>query len=123
ELPNKIGLGRDDYFTVQQIYRGWAIPGAIFDPGALITTLILTVLVRHERRHFALALIAFLCIAGTLAVFFTFTFPVNQATDNWTALPQDWQRLRAQWEYSHAAGAGLTLVAFAALALSAAARD
>lgn len=24
ELPNKINLGREDYLTVQQIYRGWA---------------------------------------------------------------------------------------------------
>lgn len=25
ELPNKIGLPREDYLTVQQIYRGWAL--------------------------------------------------------------------------------------------------
>ena len=27
ELPNKIGLSRDDYLIVQQIYRGWALLG------------------------------------------------------------------------------------------------
>jgi hypothetical protein len=25
ELPNKINLSRDDYLTVQQIYKGWAL--------------------------------------------------------------------------------------------------
>ena len=27
ELPNKIHLSREDYLTVQQIYRGWALLG------------------------------------------------------------------------------------------------
>lgn len=61
------------------------------------------------------ALIAFLCIAGTQIVFWTFTFPANQATDNWTVLPEHWEKLRRQWEYSHAAGAGLDLIALIAL--------
>ncbi len=29
ELPNKIGLSREDYFTVQAIYRGWALLGVV----------------------------------------------------------------------------------------------
>jgi hypothetical protein len=28
ELPNKIGLSRDNYLVVQQIYRGWALSGS-----------------------------------------------------------------------------------------------
>ncbi|MGE0650765.1 MAG: hypothetical protein AB7P12_03310 [Alphaproteobacteria bacterium] len=28
ELPNKIGLPADAYFTVQQNYRGWALLGS-----------------------------------------------------------------------------------------------
>ncbi len=43
ELPNKMGLSRDDYLTVQQIYRGWALLG-IAVVGALISTAALTVL-------------------------------------------------------------------------------
>ena len=27
ELPNKMNLSREDYLTVQQIYRGWALQG------------------------------------------------------------------------------------------------
>ncbi len=114
ELPNKIGLSRDDYLTVQQIYRGWALLGIVV-LGALVSTLTLTILSRYRPRQFALALAAFLCVVGTQVVFWTFTYPTNQATRNWTVLPADWEPLRAQWEYSHAAGALLNLAALVLL--------
>ncbi|NMG53321.1 membrane protein [Aromatoleum aromaticum] len=117
ELPNKIGLTRDDYLTVQQIYRGWALLGFVV-AGALLSTLILTVMVRKRRKEFMLALVGFACILATQVVFWTFTFPTNQATSNWTVLPEDWMALRAQWEYSHAASAALNLVALIALIAS-----
>jgi ribose/xylose/arabinose/galactoside ABC-type transport system permease subunit len=117
ELPNKINLSREDYLTVQQIYRGWALLGIVV-AGALVSTLILTILARRERRPFIFSLLAFLCIVGTQVVFWTYTYPANQATNNWTMLPENWAALRRQWEYSHAAGAGLNLVAFSALVLS-----
>ena len=44
-------------------------------------------------------------------IFWTFTYPANQQTANWTLLPDNWEDLRRQWEYSHAAGALLNLVA------------
>lgn len=122
ELPNKIGLSRDEYLTVQQIYRGWALLGSVVY-GALLSTLVLTIMVRGRRKAFGLALTGFLCIAGTQVVFWTFTFPANQATGNWTTLPESWMALRAQWEYSHAASAVLNLVALVALILSVLARD
>jgi hypothetical protein len=117
ELPNKIGLSRYDYFTVQQIYRGWALLGIVVF-GALIFTLALTILSRRRTRDFWLALTAFLCIVGTQIVFWTFTFPANQATINWTIVPENWEALRMQWEYSHAASAILNLTAMIALILS-----
>jgi ABC-type cobalamin transport system permease subunit len=122
ELPNKIGLARDDYLTVQQIYRGWALLGFVV-AGALLSTLILTIMVRKRPKQFALALVAFLCIVGTQIVFWTFTFPANQQTSNWTVLPENWMALRTQWEYSHAASAVLNLIALIALILSVLSRD
>ena len=111
ELPNKLGLSRDDYLTVQQIYRGWALLGIVV-LGALLSTLVLTILLRGRGRQFTLALMAFLCIAGTQVVFWTFTYPMNAQTANWTVLPQQgWEAMRAQWEFSHAASAGLHLAA------------
>jgi hypothetical protein len=122
ELPNKIGLSRDEYFTVQQIYSGWALLGIVVF-GALFSTLALAILVRKRRREFVPALIAFLFIAATQALFWTFTFPANEQTANWTVLPENWAALRVQWEYSHAASAVLNLTAFIAVILSVLARD
>ena len=122
ELPNKIGLSRDDYLIVQQIYRGWALLGFVV-AGALLSTLVLMIMVRGRRKAFVLTLVALLCIVSTQVVFWTFTYPANRQTDNWTVLPQSWMALRAQWEYSHAASAVLNLIALIALILSVLVRD
>ena len=110
ELPNKIGLPQDDYFVVQGIYRGWALFGAVIIPAAL-ANLALAILLRRDRRAFWLAFAAFLLIAASLAVFFTWTLPANQATANWSIAPANWATLRLQWEYSHAVNGVLTFAA------------
>ena len=117
ELPNMIGLGRDDYLTVLQIYSGWAMLGIVIF-AALLSSLILAILMRRDGWAFALVVIAFLCLAGGQVVFWRFTFPANAATQNWTALPENWMELRRNWEYSHAAGALLNLAAMVALIIS-----
>jgi hypothetical protein len=117
ELWNKIGLAQDAYFVVQSIYRGWALFGIVLF-GALGANLALTLMVRQRRGAFWLALLASLLVAATLLVFFTWTYPANQATSNWTEVPADWQELRLQWEYAHAANAILTFIALCAVTLS-----
>jgi uncharacterized membrane protein len=111
ELPNKIGLPKDQYFTVQAIYRGWALFGIPL-LGAVIADLAATILYRRQPGAFWLALLALILMAGSLAVFFTWTYPANQATANWTVAPENWQELRRQWEYSHAVNAVLTFFPF-----------
>jgi ABC-type cobalamin transport system permease subunit len=122
ELPGKIHLSRNEYLVVQQIYRGWALLGIVVF-GALLSTLALTILVRRRRKEFALALFALLCLIGAQVVFWVFTFPTNQETSNWIVLPEHWESLRAQWEYSHAVGALLNLTAFISLICSVLAKD
>jgi hypothetical protein len=117
ELPNKINLSRDDYLTVQQIYRGWALLGIVVF-GSLLSTLILTIMLRGSGLAFVFSLISFLCVLAALIVFFTYTFPANQATGNWTVLPENWQELRTRWEYSHAVGAVLNLIAMISLIIA-----
>ena len=117
ELPNKIGLPRDAYLTVQHIYNGWALLGFVVY-AAIFSTLALAIATRRRRGEFGLALTAFLCLVGTQVVFWTFTFPANRATGNWALLPENWMALRAQWEYSHAASAVLNLVALVAVILA-----
>lgn len=116
-LPNKIDLVRDQYFVVQNIYRGWALFGIVLF-GALITSLALALLVRGRGAPFVFALIAFGCITLSLVIFFVWTYPANHVTDNWTAVPANWEQLRRQWEYSHAANAMVTFAAFCAVTLS-----
>lgn len=117
ELPNKIVLSRKDYLTVQQIYRGWALLG-IAAIGALLGTAVLAWLQRGQGPPFYLVLVATACVTLSLIVFFSFTLPANNATRNWTTLPENWETLRRQWEYSHATGAILYFIALASLVLS-----
>jgi amino acid permease len=116
ELPNKIGLGAQDYLTVRN-YDNWWIVGMVV-PLAFVAVLALTIALRGTGAPFALALIALVLLAGELAVFWGATAPVNRATENWTMLPGNWQSLRAQWEYSHAARAVLYELALGALVMS-----
>lgn len=114
ELPGKIALDQNDYFVVQGIYAGWAlfvipILGAIAANFALF-------LVQRKRdprsAHFALASSALIVLS--LVVFFVWVFPGNQATDNWTVAPGNWEELRRSWEYGHAASAAIVFAALLA---------
>lgn len=117
ELPNKIDLPQDQYFTIQNIYRGWALFGIVLF-GAITASLALTILLRGHGAAFWLSFGAFLLILATLAIFFTWTYPANQATNNWTVVPTNWVALRTQWEYAHAVNAILTFVALCFTAAS-----
>ena len=118
EMPAKLTLSRNDYFTVQQIYRGWAYLGIVIF-AALATTATLAVLARHERALAFGGGAAALCIVLALVVFFSYTFPANQATVNWTTIPDNWSALRRQWEYAHAVEAILYFVALLSLVAAA----
>ncbi len=74
-------LSREDYRTVQQNYRGWELNG-FFVAGTLLSTLVLIIMVLKERQAFIFALIALLRISGTQVVFWTYTYPANQAINN-----------------------------------------
>jgi hypothetical protein len=117
EFPGKINLGAEQYFIVQSIYRGWSLFGIVL-VRALIANLALALLLRGRGAPFALALFGFFCIALTLVIFFIWIYPANQATNNWTMIPNGWEQLRRHWEYSHAANAVITFAAFCSVALS-----
>ena len=112
-----INLVAEQYFIVQNIYRGWSLFGVALI-GALIANLALALLLCGRGAPFLLALFAFLCIALTLVVFFIWTYAANQATNNWMMIPDNWEQLRREWEYSHAANAVVTFAALCSLTLS-----
>jgi hypothetical protein len=121
ELPNKINLPRDQYFVVQQIYRGWSGFGLVLvvQIAALLAAAYLS---RRESAVVVPTLLAILCVAAAQALFWLYTQPANAATMNWTTEPDDWEKLRRNWEYSHLAGAGLQLVGIACLTVAIMAR-
>ena len=116
-LANKIGLTAEQYYIAQGIYRGWNLLGLVLFP-AVLADLVLAIMHRRHAAPFRLALVAFLCLGAAIAVFFIWTEPANRATDYWTTIPANWETLRRQWEYSHAANAVLAFVALCATALS-----
>ena len=109
-LPAKIAMPEDPYFVVQQIYRGWALAGVVIFL-AIFANLLAALVTRESRRKWQLFGAAALLIAATLAVFFLWTYPANQATGNWTSVPKNWEQLRTSWEYSHAANAAISFLA------------
>ena len=110
-MPNKMAMAQAAYFVAQQVYAGWALFGIVLF-GALVANLAHTIVLRRLGRSFGYALASFLLIAATLAIFFVWTFPTNQATKNWTVVLTNWNKLRMQWQYSHAVN---DMVTFAAL--------
>lgn len=117
ELPNKIGMSQQDYFTTQMAYNGWNRLAWLL-LAELVGLVGMAVIYRHHRavRNPALAALFFLICAQV--VFWIFTFPTNMATENWTVVPERWEVLRNSWEYSHAAGALLQFAAFVAVGLA-----
>lgn len=116
ELRVKINLSQDNYQTVQEIYSGWQWLG-IFEIGAILLTLIWVIIDRKAQNIYPLLLSALVCFIISIIIFFTHTFPTNQATDNWTNLPDNWEILRKTWEYSHAIRALLSLAGFSILVI------
>lgn len=107
-LPAKIDMPEEPYFVAQQVYRGWAWAGVVIF--LAIFANFAAAFLTHGRRRW-LFTVAGLLIGATLALFFVWTYPTNQATGNWTSVPENWEQLRIQWEYSHAINAALSFLA------------
>lgn len=115
-MRSKLRLDDVSYLASQRAYDRWNL-FAIVVIGALLSTLSLTVAFYRAGEPYAGAGLAFLCILGTQAIFWIFTFPANQATDNWTVLPTNWEALRTQCEYSHTGSALLNALALTLLVI------
>lgn len=114
EMPRKMTLSRNAYFTVQQVYAGWDLFGI-----AILAQFVALALLAwrsfHEYYVFRPVLLALVLMLLAQAMFWLFTFPANMATANWMQAPADWDDLRHIWEYSHAAGAVCQLLALCCL--------
>lgn len=122
ELPNKIGLAGENYMIVQTIYRGWSLLAFVllFEVASMI---FLASRYRCEPRVFRPTTVALGCVAAAQAIFWIWTWPANRTTANWTVLPENFEAVRAQWEYSHLAGAVFQLLAMIAIVIAVLGRD
>lgn len=114
EFFNKMRLGREDYFIVQTIYSGWNRLAYVLLV-EMLAIIAVIVLYRHDHSVMWPAVAALVFLLASQAIFWIWTYPANVATNNWTEQPENWERLRQQWEYSHFAGAVLQVLTLSAL--------
>jgi hypothetical protein len=116
-MPNKIGMAQSDYFIAQSIYSGWSFLGLLWLL-ALFASAGLAFVTRSQVWPMWMAIGAAISFGLMFVIFFIWTLPANQATENWTSVPSNWGALRQQWEYSHAANALVGVVGFCLTCLS-----
>src|SRR5258706_2803611 len=76
ELPHKLSLSREQYFTVQQIYAGWEL----FGIALLIQAISLAMLAWRSAREYYVfrpVLAALILMMLAQALFWLFTVPAN----------------------------------------------
>jgi hypothetical protein len=124
ELPAKMQYDGSPYVMVQNsLYRyfGAPGPGAFITVGAVLAAITLTVLLRKRRTAFRWTLAGTLCLAIAFPlIFFLRIEPVNVVIEqaNPGAVPLNFEQIRNQWEYAHAANFGFSLAGFSALLFS-----
>lgn len=92
-LLSKLRLDDVAYLASQRAYDGWNLFGVVVVL-SIASTLALAIALYRAGEPFQLVTLALLCLIGTQAIFWIFTYPTNVATQNWTSLTQDWEALR-----------------------------
>ena len=118
EMEPKRAMSGADWLTTQQTYRQFGKVASVTMPGALFSMAALSYLARKRRGPAVLAGVGAACTAATVAIWATRNEPVNREVVTWDpdALPADWEKRRDQWEFAHAASAGLHAFGFGAVA-------
>lgn len=139
ELPGKMRLTQETYFTMQSIYYpGFTVGGAVGEFGGLVVSLLLLLFTPWASAAFWLTLVALLGLIGMQTVYWLLTHPVNQfwlSSENLSGVSAgffafgtdrsqqnkhstDWTNLRNQWEYSHVIRAGFALVSLITIVIA-----
>jgi hypothetical protein len=137
ELPGKMRLDREAYYTVQAIYYPGFTIGGLAEPLVILTTAAALVLGRGKGPFWLIAggLIALILVQG---LFWLVVQPVNRQwlgsiplpdaaehffrTGQAGGLGEDWTRLRDRWEWGHFGRAVTATVGFVLLLLATASR-
>jgi hypothetical protein len=124
ELPQKLAYDAQLYTAVNgTLYRWFAIVGGGYQLGSIAAAVLLAYLSRNNKRSFPWTLGGALALVVAFGVWLAVVQPVNlevadvqrSAPDS---LPVLWARLRGRWEWGHAAGFVIQLVAYCALLAS-----
>jgi len=135
ELPGKMRLSRDEYFSVQRIYYPGFTMAGIAEPASLIASTALLLVTPSGSLSFWLTVLTLAALAAMQAVYWLSVHPVNRVwlkneklgaagaeffgmdrrKSETAGERSDWTTLRDRWEYSHAVRAGLAVLSFLCL--------
>lgn len=118
ELFQKMSFGPVLWTTVEHsLYRYFALVGGSLEVATVVMVACLAVVLRRIRQTHWHATVGAWCFTGALASWFAVVRPANAHIASWslTAIPDDWMRWRAQWEYGHAIGFAVMLAGYLAL--------
>jgi hypothetical protein len=123
EMPARMTWDAELWMRVTAIgglYRMFGSVGAFLEVGAVVAVILLSFLVRGRQRAFGWTLAGAACLVVSHLIWWLLVFPANNEFARWTltSIPADWEKWRAQWEYTHAARAVLQLLGLGALVLS-----
>lgn len=124
EMPQKLAYGAELYSAVNTtLYRWFAIAGGIWSIGAILAAAGLVIFVRDrpDVRRWAIAgtVLLVLWLASWLAIVAPVNDEIAAALSREPArVPALWMEMRARWEWGHALGFILELLAFCALLVS-----
>jgi hypothetical protein len=141
ELPGKLRLDKNAYWTVQSIYYpGFTIGGGFGEGGGITAVLILLLLTPARSHAFPWTLIALIALLAMHLAYWVFTHPVNKFWLKERKLEgfsggffhldplkrssladsgeNDWTRARNRWEYSHVIRAVLGTISLVSLVVA-----
>lgn len=124
ELPQKLQYSAQMYSAVNTtLYRYFAIVGGVYQIGAILSALLLTLLVRKSRVALRWTASGAFFLLAAFVTWLAVVAPVNgQIAEALASAPDSvpslWMALRARWEFGHAAGFVLQVTGYAALVWS-----
>jgi hypothetical protein len=123
ELPQRLRYDAELWFALTRpnaLYRYFGVVGGPIEVAAVLGTIMLAVVLRHQRSSNHLAAAAAVFHSAALAAWVTIVAPANAAMGEWGSrgIPPDWQTWQIRWESGHALSFGLLSVGFCVLVVA-----
>lgn len=124
EAPPRLTVWSPELWREATVFNGqyqfFAYVGGPLDVAAILSSAVLTYLLRHDRTSYRLALAGALLYALSLAVWFAWVAPANGTLATWTPgpIPDNFAAIRDRWETGHMVVGSLKLVGFILIAVA-----